>query len=217
VREIKKVELWQSYEPFEEASIRGAIATKKFWHKDIKKACVELGGYNFDREYRYQVFMFVQRPDQVKDAIRTIIKLGPGDIKWIDLLFYKSGDRDVYEEVDVIGNLDELKVKIRRNDKKAKELAIKLVRDHLKGKMDLRKHIVPEYDMAFGYSIRKDGDRVLIAIIGYNFQVDDLIKNGLEDFKEFGKVVGYWVEEVKKANLIELDEEEHFYTVLLGI
>jgi len=217
VREIKKVELWQSYEPFEEASIRGAIAAKKFWRKDIVKACVELGGYNFDREYRYQVFMFIQRQDQVKDAVRTIIKLGPGDIKWINLLFYKYSDRDVYEEVDVIGNLDELKFKIKRNDDKAKELAIKLVRDHLKGKMDPRKHIVPEYDMAFGYLLRKNDDRVLIAIIGYNFLADDLIRNSLEDFKEFGKVVGYWIEEVKKADLIELEEEEHTYTVLIGI
>jgi len=161
--------------------------------------------------------MFIQKPDHVKDAVRTIIKLGPGDIKWINLLFYKSSDRDVYEEIDVIGNLDELKVKIMRNDDKAKELAIKMVRDHLKGKMDLRKHIVPEYDMTFGYLLRKNDDRVLIAIIGYNFLADDLIKNSLEDFKDFGKVVGYWVDEVKKADLIELEEEEHTYTVLIGI
>jgi len=44
-----------------------------------------------------------------------------------------------------------------------------------------------------------------------------LIRNSLVDFKEFGKVVGYWIEEVKKADLIELEEEEHLYTVLLGI
>jgi len=217
VREIKKVELWQSYEPLEEASIRGMIATKKFWHKDVKKACVELGGYNFDRGYRYHVLMYIQRPDQVKDTVGTIIKLGPGDIKWIDLLFYKSSERDAYEKVDVIDNLHALKDKISRNDEKVKELATGLVRNHLKEKMDLRKRIVPEYDMVFGYLLRKNGDRVLIAIIGYNFQANDLIRNSLEDFKEFGKVVGYWIEEVKKADLIELEEEEHAYTVLIGI
>jgi hypothetical protein len=214
---IKKVELWQSYEPFEEASIRGEIATKKFWRKDIERACVELGGHNFDRGYCYRVLMFIQRPNQVKDVVRTIIKLVPGNIKWINLIFYKSSEKDEYEKVDVIDNLHALKDKIRKNDEKAKELAIKLVRNHLKEKMDPRKHIVPEYDMAFGYLLRKNDDRVLIAIIGYNFQAEDLIRNSLADFKEFGKVVGYWIEEVKKADLIELEEEEHSYTVLLGI
>jgi len=217
VREIKKVELWQSYEPFEEASIRGAIAAKKFWNKDIVKACVELIGFNFERGYHYQILLFIQRPDQVKDAVRTIIKLGPGHIKWINLLFYKSSERDAYEKVDVIYNLHALKDKIRKNDEKAKELAIGLVHNHLKEKMDLKKRIIPEYDMVFGYLIRKDDDRFLIAIIGYNFEADDVIRNSLEDFKEFGKVVGYWIEEVKKVDFIELDEEEHAYIVLLGI
>lgn len=217
MREVKRVELWQSYEPLEEASIRGVIAVKKFWNKDIKETCVELGGHNFDREYRYRVLMYIQRPDQVKEAVGTIIKLGPGHMKWINLLFYRSSDKDVYAKIDVIDNLEALKDKIKRNDEKAKEIATGLVRNHLKEKMDLKKHIFAEYDMVFGYIIRKNDDRILIAIIGYDFEADDVIRNSLEDFKEFGKVVGYWIEEVKKADLIELDEQEDAYIVLLGI
>ncbi|MGQ9513844.1 MAG: hypothetical protein ACUVTL_02155 [Thermoproteota archaeon] len=59
--------------------------------------------------------------------------------------------------------------------------------------MDLRKYC-PEYDVIFEYLIRKNGDRVLIAIIGYNFEADDVIRN-----RRIGKFVGYWIEEVKRA------------------
>jgi len=212
-----KLELWQSGDDIDEASVRGVITARKFWRKGIEKACVELGGHNFDRWYRYQTYLCIDSQDRVKDAVRKVIRYGPGDIKWVNLRLYKEGERSACEELESrVGGLNDLKASLRRNDEKAKELATKLAHEHLKSKMDSWKEIVPEYEPIINLLMRGDGDKAVVCLIGYNFQADKVVKNGQKDFKWLGKVVGYSVDDIKKATLIEIEEEEDAYVVELG-
>jgi len=213
-----ELELWQSGDDIDEASVRGVIAARKFWQKGIEKACVELGGHNFDRWYRYQMLICIDSQDRVKDAIRKVIRYGPGDIKWVNLLLYKGDEKSVYEELEnKVGDLNDLKASLRRNDKKAKELATKLAREHLKSKMDSGKEVIPEYEPIINLLMQGNGDKAVVCLIGYNFQADKVVKNGCKDFNWLGKVVGLNVDDIRKATLIEIEEEEDAYFVELGV
>jgi len=212
-----ELELWQSGEELDEAPLRGAVAVKKFWRKDVVKACIELGGLNFDRGYHYQVFMCFERQDEVKDIVRKVIRLGPGSIKWINLLLYKQDEKSACEELKKVGDFNDFKEGVRRNEEKAKELATRLARDYLKSKMDSKKDVVPEYLLSVRYLIQRNGGKALVCITGYNFQADEMVRNSRKDFKGFGKIVGYWVEELEKVNLIEVEEEENTYFVILEV
>jgi len=210
-----ELELWQSGEDLDEAPLRGVIAAKKFWRKDVVKACIELGGLNFERGYHYQVFVCFERQDILRDIIRKVIKLGPGNIKWIKLLLYKQNEQSPCEEVRKVDDFRDFMKRIKKNDEEVKKLATRLVRDYLK--IDTKKDVFPEYLQSIRYLIQSPDGKTLICITGYNFQVNEMIRNSREDFKKFGKIVCYCAEEVEKANLIDVEEEEDAYFVMLEV
>jgi len=214
---VIELELWQSGEDFDEATLKGVMAIKKFWRKDVVKACVELGGLNFDRGYRYQVFVCFERQDKVKDIIKKLIRWGPGSLKWINLLLYGSDEKSACEDLKKVGDLNDLMEDIRRNEEKAKELAIRYAHDYYKLNLNPRKEVVPEYLISVGYLIQMNDDQAIVYAVGLNYQVDEMIRNSRKDFHKFGKVVGYCIEEVKKADLIDVEEEEDAYFVVLEV
>lgn len=212
-----ELEIWQSGEDFDEASLRGDIATKKFWRKDVVKACVELGGLNFDRGYRYQVFICFEKQDKVKDIIKKVIRWGPGSLKWINLLLYGPDEKSACEELEKVSDLNGLIEDIRKNEDKAKELATRYAHDYYKLDLNPRKEVVPEYQISVGFLIQMNDDQAIVYTVGINYQVDEMIRNSRKDFKKFGKIVGYCVEEVEKADLIDVEEEEDAYFVMLEV
>lgn len=116
-----------------------------------------------------------------------------------------------------MGSLDDLKASFRKNDEKAKELATKLAHEHLKSKMDSRKEVVSEYEPIINLLMQGNGDKAVVYLIGYNFQAHKVVKSGCKDFKWLCKVVGYSVDDITKATLIEIEEEGDAYFVELGV
>ncbi|MBO3803384.1 MAG: hypothetical protein JTT11_05860 [Candidatus Brockarchaeota archaeon] len=212
-----ELKLWQSGDDFDEAPLRGVMAINKFWKKDVAKACVDLGGINFERGYRYQVFVCFDRQDKLKDIIKKLILWSPGSLKWINLLLYGSDEKSACEDLKKVADFNDLMDDIRRNEEKAKELAIRYAHDYLKIDLNPRKKVVPEYIISIGYLIQMNDDQAIVYIVGLNYKVDEMIRNSREDFNKFGKVVGYCVEEVEKADLIDVEEEEDAYYVLLEV
>jgi len=208
---MRKIDLWESDGLLDETIERGAIASEKFWGKNVAQAFVEFLGFNLDRGYRYHLYQPVLSRERTKETIRNILGASPGDPKWVGLLLYEAVEPSPLDVSWEPYDLKRLLRKIKDDQGKANSYAADAVQERL-GSGAKRRDIVAEYDLEIKYLLQQNEHRLALWILGPNYVADQAIENIPRDFSKLGGIVGCWTPAAEDFELVDIIEDQDLIT-----